>query len=118
MPPEPGSMSASSRTAMAEGMKNTTIASTHISKLASPNWLAAVVSQRRPTIAVRLNSTTSRRFITRGNCGWDIGPKGLMVDRGGKPADAGAQRRPTQHVGGKVLPRLDPHHARGQRRAI
>src|SRR5207253_8369966 len=65
MPPAPGSMSASSRTATADGRKKTTIATSHRDKLASPNWLAAVVSQRSPTIAVRLNSTTSESRRTR-----------------------------------------------------
>ncbi len=62
-------MSASSRTAMADGMKNTSMASAHIRRLAIPNWLAAVVSQRRPTMAVMLKSTTSESRITRGGAG-------------------------------------------------
>ncbi len=60
-------MSASSRTAIADGMKNTSIATIHTVSDASPNWLAAVVSQRNPTIAVMLNSTTSRSPMTRGS---------------------------------------------------
>src|SRR6266567_1760823 len=60
MPPAPGSMSLSSRTAIADGRKKTTIASSHNPRLASPNWLAAVVSQRSPTMALMLSSTTSR----------------------------------------------------------
>src|SRR5437773_9581573 len=55
-------MSASSRTATAEGRKKTTIASTHRSRLASPNWLAAVVSHRSPTIAVMLKDRKSTRL--------------------------------------------------------
>ena len=60
-------MSANSRTATADGRKKTSIATTHNSRLASPNWLAAVVSQRSPTIAVMLKSTTSRSRMTRGS---------------------------------------------------
>src|SRR5439155_15417840 len=60
-------MAASSRTAIAEGRKNTSIANSHNPRLASPNWLAAVVSQRSPTMALMLNSTTSRSRMTRGS---------------------------------------------------
>src|ERR1041385_3725526 len=60
-------MSASSRTATADGRKKITIARSHKPRLASPNWLAAVVSQRRPTMALMLNSTTSRKRMTRGS---------------------------------------------------
>ena len=60
-------MAASSRTATADGRKKTTIASSHNPRLASPNWLAAVVSQRSPTMALMLNSTTSRSRMTRGS---------------------------------------------------
>jgi hypothetical protein len=60
-------MSVSSRTAIAEGRKKNTIASTQRTRLAGP-IRPAVVSQRSPTIAVTLNSTTSRRVITRGSC--------------------------------------------------
>src|SRR6266550_2900818 len=74
MPPAPGSMSLSSRTAIADGRKKTTIASSHNPRLASPNWLAAVVSQRSPTMALMLNSTTSRSRMTRGSC-WLICPR-------------------------------------------
>jgi len=59
-------MSASSRTAIADGRKKITIAITHSARLAGP-MRPAVVSQRNPTIAVMLNSTTSRRVITRGS---------------------------------------------------
>src|SRR5438445_6182547 len=88
MPPAPGSMSASSRTATADGRKKTTIATSHRDKLASPNWLAAVVSQRSPTIAVMLNSTTSESRRTRGS---RLGGSGMH--RGGEPPDAAAQHR-------------------------
>src|SRR5439155_401370 len=91
-------MSASSRTATAEGRKKTTIATTHRSRLASPNWLAAVVSHRSPTIAVMLNSTTSRSRMTRGSWSGTLGMNG-----GGEPPDAAAQRGATDHVGREML---------------
>src|SRR5436189_64697 len=103
-------MSASSRTATAEGRKKTTIASTHRSRLASPNWLAAVVSHRSPTIAVMLNSTTSRSRITRGS--WSGTPG---MNRGGEPPDAAAQRRATHHVG-REMPATG--HAPGEHRRV
>src|SRR2546421_7665196 len=98
MPPAPGSMSASSRTATADGRKNTTIAISHSTRLASPNWLAAVVSQRSPTIAVMLNSTTSESRMTRGS---RLGGSGMH--RGGEPPDAAAQHRAARHVGGEMF---------------
>src|SRR2546430_7780447 len=98
MPPAPGSMSASSRTATADGRKNTTSATSHSTRLASPNWLAAVVSQRSPTIAVMLNSTTSESRMTRGS---RLGGSGMH--RGGEPPDAAAQHRAARHVGGEMF---------------
>src|SRR6267143_4496561 len=65
-PPSPGSMSVSSRTAIADGTKKITIANTHSARLAGP-IRPAVVNQRSPTIAEMLNSTTSRNVITRGS---------------------------------------------------
>src|SRR2546429_9306722 len=98
MPPAPGSMSASSRTNTADGRKTTTIATSHSNRLASPNWLAAVVSQRSPTIAVMLNSTTSESRMTRGS---RLGGSGMH--RGGEPPDAAAQHRAARHVGGEMF---------------
>src|SRR5205809_6961839 len=91
-------VSASSRTATAEGRKKTTIATTHRNRLASPNWLAAVVSHRSPTIAVMLNSTTSRSRMTRGSWSGTLG-----MNRGGEPPDAAAQCRAAHHVGRVML---------------
>src|SRR5437879_11706458 len=98
MPPAPGSMSASSRTATADGRKNTIIATSHSTRLASPNWHAAGVSQRSPTIAVMLNSTTSESRMTRGS---RLGGSGMH--RGGEPPDAAAQDRAARHVGREML---------------
>src|SRR5438132_8105345 len=107
-------MSASSRTATADGRKNTTIAISHSTRLASPNWLAAVVSQRSPTIAVMLNSTTSESRMTRGS---RLGDSGMH--RGGEPPDAAAQHRAARHVGGEMFAaghaqRGDAHRPRVQ----
>src|SRR6266480_2495237 len=109
MPPAPGSMSASSRTATADGRKNTTIATSHSNRLASPNWLAAVVSQRSPTIAVMLNSTTSESRMTRGS---RLGGSGMH--RGGEPPDAAPQHRAARHVGREML--AADHAQRGDAR--
>src|SRR5437879_2446214 len=98
MPPAPGSMSASSRTATADGRKKTTIAMSLSNRLARPNWLAAVVSQRSPTIAVMLNSTTSESRMTRGS--W-LGGCGMHA--GGEPPDAAAQHRAARYVGREML---------------
>src|SRR5256885_15317389 len=110
MPPAPGSMSASSRTATADGRKNTIIATSHSTRLASPNWLAAVVSQRSPTIAVMLNSTTSESRMTRGS---RLGGSGMH--RGGGPPAAAAHHRAARHVGGEMLA-ADPAQRGGARR--
>src|SRR2546429_1035852 len=107
-------MSASSRTATADGRKKTSIASSHRPRLARPNWLAAVVSQRNPTIAVMLNSTTSRSRKTRGSWLTESSKRGSAnafrcvswhrgVDRRHQPADPGAEGGPTRDIHGKVL---------------
>src|SRR6059036_3485704 len=113
MPPAPGSMSASSRTATADGRKKTTIATSHRDKLASPNWLAAVVSQRSPTIAVMLNSTTSESRRTRGS---RLGGSGMH--RGGEPPYAAAQHRAARHVGGEMLAARHAQHGDAHRPCV
>src|SRR5438067_4263718 len=109
MPPAPGSMSASSRTATADGRKKTTIATSHRDKLASPNWLAAVVSQRSPTIAVMLNSTTSESRMTRGS---PLGGSGMH--RAAEPPETPPHHRPSRHVGREML--AADHAQRGDAR--
>src|SRR5256714_3907196 len=116
MPPAPGSISASSRTATADGRKNTTMATSHRSRLASPNWLAAVVSQRSPTMALMLNSTTSRNRMTRGSCWLTSWPGGVYPRR--QPADARAKRRPARDVRRKILARGYAQRRDAQRRGI
>src|SRR5256884_4936640 len=113
MPPAPGSMSASSRTNTADGRKTTTIATSHSNRLASPNWLAAVVSQRSPTIAVMLNSTTSESRRTRGSRlgGWGM-------HGGGDPPDAAAQHRAARHVGGEMLAARHAQHGDAHRPGV
>src|SRR6266699_6484953 len=113
MPPVPGSRSASSRTAAAEGRKKITIASIHSSRLAGPNY-AAVVSQRSPTIAVMLKSTTSRSPMTRGSRDWDGSSLTLgrrRMDGGHQPPDTDAEDRSGGDVAGKVLGRCDAQRA-------
>src|SRR2546427_263643 len=98
-PPSPGSMSLSSRTAIADGRKKITIANTHSARLAGP-IRPAVVSQRSPTIAVMLNSTTSRSVITRGS---RLISGGGGMHRGHEPPDAATQRGGRGDVGGEVF---------------
>src|SRR5438093_11442947 len=58
---------------LADSRKKITIATTHSTRLDGP-MRPAVVSQRSATIAVMLNSTTSRSVMTRGSC--VMGPPG------------------------------------------
>src|SRR3989442_14601431 len=118
-PPSPGSMSLSSRTAIADGRKKITIANTHSARLAGP-IRPAVVSQRSPTIAVMLNSTTSRSVITRGS---RLISGGGGMHRGHEPPDAATQRGGRGDVGGKVFvgsdaQRADPRGADEQQHAV
>src|SRR6266568_9321479 len=101
------------RTATAESRKNTIIARSQRPRLASPNWLAAVVSQRSPTMALMLKSTTSRSRITRGSC-WLTSRTGGMHARR-QPADAHAERRAARDVRRKVLAGGDPQCRDAQR---
>src|SRR3989449_2126738 len=125
-------MLASSRTATADGRKKTSIASSHRPRLARPNWLAAVVSQRNPTIAVMLNSTTSRSRRTRGSWLMESSKRGSAnafrcvswhrgVDRRHQPADPGAEGGPARDIRGKVLapghPQRRDSHGAGDRKS-
>src|SRR5207247_2322333 len=104
-------MTASARRARADGMKNTSIASSHSGSAATPNWLAAVVSQRSPTMAVRLNSTTSRSPITRGSSGRSLtAPRSphRRVESRDEPADGAPQRRAAGDVGREMAAGLEP----------
>src|SRR6266571_337212 len=134
MPPSRGSMSVNSRTATAEGRKKITSASSQRTRLAGP-IRPAVVSQRSPTIAEMLNSTTSRSRMTRGSWVTEGSKRGtrnakrgseargtlacsaLRVPRSAfaspprgmdarrEPADRGAERRPAGDIRGKMFPR-------------
>src|SRR3989442_138232 len=79
-----------------------------------------VVSQRTPTIAVMLNSTTSRSVITRGS---RLISGGGGMHRGHEPPDAATQRGGRGDVGGKVFvggdaQRADPRGADEQQHAV
>src|SRR3989442_15737022 len=110
-------MSVSSRTAIADGRKKITIASSHRTRLAGP-IRPAVVSQRSPTIAVMLKSTTSRSVSTRGSRGRgtlagiykEEVPRsgGGRMQPGHQPPHAAAHHGARGDVGGKVLVGADP----------